>query len=110
MILVGVLISKLYIWYSKCTDKKMFPVLSTVYFGVSLALTRMLNWARTWASYHPHIFALRLLLLLVVEQIMVMLLLWQQRLNPTVLPNITTRPSNTASVWATVVDHHATVV
>ena len=59
---------------------------------------------------------LRLLLLLVVEQIMVMLLLWQQRLNPTLLPNITTRPSNTTSVCAgmfsvraTVVDHHATV-
>ena len=28
---------------------------------------------------------------------MVMLLLWQQRLNPTLLPDITTRPSNTAS-------------
>ena len=85
----------------------MFPVQSTVHFGVSLALTRMLIPARTW-----DILALRLLLLLVVVQIMVM----QQRLNPTLLPNITTRPSNTASdcagtfsVRATVVDHHTTV-
>ena len=61
--------------------------------------------------------ALRSLLLFVVVQIMVMLLLWQQRLNRTLLPKITTRPNNTTSdcvgtfsVRATVVDHHATVV
>ena len=76
----------------------------------------MLIPARTWAPEHLHILALRLLLLLAVVQIMVMFLLWQQRLNLTLLPNITTRPSNTASdcagtfsIRATVVDHHATV-
>ena len=95
----------------------MFPVQSTVYIGVSLALTRILILARPWASQHPLILALRLLLLLVVVQIiMMMLLLWQHRLNITLLPNITTRPNNTVSdcagtfsIRATVVDHHTRV-
>jgi len=54
--------------------------------------------AETW--YRQHILALRLLLLYVVVQIMIMLLLWQLYLNITLLPNITTWPSNTASVCA----------
>lgn len=89
----------------------MIPVhSSTLWFGVSLASTRMFIPSGIWTSWHPHVLAFRLPpLLLVVVQI-IRLLLWQHSFNVTLLPNITTRPSNIASVCAGTFGVRAAVV